>query len=55
MFQLTVLCVHDPKAEMPDKEFEIPKDFEYLSKAEARALRWLTYRPNDIVMLHEEE
>lgn len=51
MLSLTILCVYDPKSEMPDKEFELPTEFETSSQAELRALRWLTYRPNDIIML----
>lgn len=55
MFKLVVLCKYDPKANMPDKEFEIPTEFEDSPAAELRAMRWLLYRPNDIVMLEEFE
>jgi predicted anti-sigma-YlaC factor YlaD len=51
MWRIVILCIHDPKAEMPDKEFIIDHEYEYSSQAELRGLRWLLYRPNDIVML----
>lgn len=53
MYKLTILCRYEKLANMPDKEFEIPTDFDTSSQAELRAMRWLTYRPNDIVMLTE--
>lgn len=54
MFKLVILCVFDPVAGMPDKVFEAINAFENSDQAEARAIRWLTYRPKDIVMLVEE-
>lgn len=50
MFKLIILCVFEPKAQMADSE-QILGEFDTSSHAELRALRWLTYRPNDIVML----
>lgn len=54
VFKLVILCVFDPVAGMPDKVFEAINAFENSDQAEARAIRWLTYRPKDIVMLVEE-
>lgn len=55
MHRLTVLAIHDPKSGMPDKEFADLTEYDNQGQAELRALRWLMYCPNDIVMLHEEE
>ena len=55
MFHLFILCIFDRMAQMPDKEFVLPTEYEYANQAELRALRWLLYRPNDIVMLVELE
>lgn len=53
MFKLVILAIHDPLANMEDKVFEIDTDFADSSGAELRAMRWLLYRPNDIIMLQE--
>lgn len=53
MFKLVVLCVYEPIAKLPDKAFEAVNAFSTSEQAEKRALRWLAYRPNDIVMLVE--
>lgn len=53
MFKLTILCIFDPMAQMEDAEMALPTEFETESQAKLRALRWLMYRPNDIVMLVE--
>lgn len=53
MFKLVVLCVFDPVADLPDKVFEAINAFNTSDQAERRALRWLAYRPNDIIMLVE--
>lgn len=55
MHKLVILCVFDPKSKMPDKEYAVPEDYENSGQAELRALRWLMYRPYDIVMLAEIE
>lgn len=49
-FKLIILCQYDPWAKMKNDEQELDLDFN-LEQAEFRALRWLMYRPNDIVML----
>jgi hypothetical protein len=51
MYKITVLCIFDPLSKMDDSEMALPTEYETSSKAELRALRWLLYRPNDIVML----
>lgn len=53
MFKLVILCVFEPLAKMPDKEFVLPDEYEDSPHAELRAMRWLMNRPNDIVMLVE--
>jgi hypothetical protein len=53
MHKLVILCVFDPKARMPDREEVLRDEFETSGQAELRALRWLMYRPYDIVMLVE--
>lgn len=55
MHKLVILCVFDPYARMADREYVVPEDYDTSSQAELRALRWLMYRPNDIVMLVEVE
>lgn len=55
MFKLVILCVFDPLTKMPDKEYVVPEEYEHSGHAELRALRWLMYRPKDIVMLLEIE
>lgn len=55
MLKLVILCVFDPKAKMADKEYLVPDEYETSSQAELRALRWMMYRPYDIVMLVEIE
>ena len=50
MFKLIIFCVYDPKAQMKPSEVELDQEYNQ-GQAELRALRWLTYRPNDIVML----
>lgn len=51
MYNLNILAIHDPASGLEDKEILDPTDYETSSQAELRALRWLTYCPNDIVML----
>lgn len=51
MYHLVILCVFDPFAKMNDREVQLDTEYEYSSQAELRALRWLEYRPNDIIML----
>jgi hypothetical protein len=51
MFQLIIFCVFDRMSQMDDKEFVLPTEYETSAHAELRALRWMMYRPNDIVML----
>lgn len=55
MHKLVVLCKHEPLSRMPDKEFVLPEEFDTSSQAELRALRWLLYRPHDILMLETLE
>lgn len=53
MYELVILAIHDPRAKMADKI--VPGHFSYslASRAEDRAVRYLSYCPNDIVMLVE--
>lgn len=51
MHKLVILEVFDPWSKMPDRESKNVFEFERQSRAELRALLWLLYRPNDIVML----
>lgn len=51
MYKLTVLCIFDKLTGWTPKEFALPTEFDNSSQAELRAMRWLMYRPNDIVML----
>jgi hypothetical protein len=53
MFKLIINCKFDPFAKMDDREEELKGEFDTSSQAELRGLRWLMYRPNDIVMLVE--
>lgn len=55
MFRLAVLCVFDPMAKMPDREEILSTEFDTEDQACLRALLWLEYRPNDIIMLVEAE
>ena len=48
--KLIIYCVYDPFAKMKPSEVELDQEFNE-SQAELRALRWLMYRPNDIVMV----
>jgi hypothetical protein len=50
MFKLIIFCVYDPWARMKNTEVELDQEYNQ-GQAELRALRWLIYRPNDIVML----
>lgn len=50
-FKLVVLCIFDPWAKMKDAVTVLDPGFDNSAQAELRALLWLTYRPNDIVML----
>ncbi len=50
MWKLIILCVYDPWAKMKDDEQELDLNFT-LEQAQLRAELWLTYRPNDLVML----
>ncbi len=51
MYELVIFAQFDPKSKMAAKE--VAGDFAYrtLLKAEERAVKYLTYCPNDIVML----
>lgn len=49
--KLIILCIYDKLTGWSPKEFELPTEFESQSQAELRALLWLSYRPNDLVML----
>lgn len=51
MFKLTILCRYDPMSELSDLEIELPMEYENEDKATLRAMRWLIYRPNDIIAL----
>lgn len=53
MHKLVILCVFDPKARMLSKEYVVPEEYDHSGQAELRALRWLMYRPYDLVMLVE--
>ena len=55
MFKLIVLAIHDKKSGMRDKVFELNLEAETQEDAELRALLWLNYCPNDIVMLLDPE
>lgn len=50
MFKLIIFVQYDSKSEMKPSEVELDLEFNE-SQAELRALRWLTYRPYDIVMM----
>lgn len=51
-FKLIIFCVYEPLARMKHTEVELDQEFNE-SQAELRALRWLMYRPNDLVMMVE--
>lgn len=51
MHKLAILAVHDAKAGLPDREVQGAFEFDTVEQAELRALLWLLYCPNDIVML----
>ena len=55
MYKLVVLCRYDPLTKAPDQEQALNHEFETSALAELRALLWLHYRPNDLVMLVEIE
>lgn len=54
MFALTMVAIHTPLAEMPDAVIYDRTEYDNESQAELRALRWLSYAPDDIVMLHDD-
>jgi len=51
MFKLVILCVFDILTRQESEVHTMRQDFETSAQAELRALLWLQYRPNDIVML----
>jgi hypothetical protein len=51
MYRLVILAIHHPKARKPDHEVKGHFEYDSSSQAELRALRWLMYCPDDIVML----
>jgi hypothetical protein len=53
MFALTILCMYDKLTGWPPAPFHLSTEFDTSAQAELRALRWLMYRPNDIIMLLE--
>lgn len=55
MAKLEIYETRQPKLGVPHKKFEKALEFDTSSQAELRALLWLTYCPDDIVMLVEEE
>lgn len=55
MYALTILCKYDKLTGWTPKEFHLPTEFDTSAQAELRALRWLMYRPNDVVMLLEAQ
>lgn len=50
MFKLIIFCVYDPFSKMKPTEVELDEEYTE-DQAALRALRWLLYRPNDIVMM----
>ena len=50
MYKLVILCRFERLSKMPDKEQTL-EEFPTQGHAELRALRWLMYRPYDIVMI----
>ena len=50
MFKLIILCKYDLLANMKTDVVELDQEYNE-AQAELRALRWLLYRPNDLVML----
>lgn len=56
MYRLGIVCVFDPSARVPPYMFNDEKrifDFQLEEDAVERALEYLKYSPNDIVMLLE--
>lgn len=53
MHKLVIWTKHDPLAGIPDREAAGAFEFEKFEQAELRALLWLLYCPNDIVMYLE--
>lgn len=53
MFKLIILCKYHDLTGWSDQEFALPTEFDTSSQAELRALRWMLYRPDDIIMLEE--
>lgn len=54
MHKLIIYCSYEPMAQMKPSEVELDEDYTE-SQAELRALRWLMYRPDDLVMLISSE
>jgi hypothetical protein len=50
MYKLIIWCKYDSWAKMKPDEVELDQEYNE-AQAELRALRWLLYRPNDLVML----
>lgn len=55
MYELYIYVVPDPLAQLPPFEKKAQYEFETSEQAELRALLYLSYCPNDIVMLVEFE
>lgn len=55
MFELYIYVVPDPLAQLAPYESKGVYEFETSAQAELRALLYLSYAPNDIVMLVEFE
>lgn len=53
MYELHIYVEFDPLAKIPPREQSLPYEFETSDQAELRALLYLSYCPNDIVMLVE--
>lgn len=53
MYNLIMVAKHDRLTGWEDKVILDTTDYPTSSQAELRALRWLSYCPNDIVMLVE--
>lgn len=53
MHTLVIYAVRAPEFKVPDKEVDAYFEYETADQAELRALLWLLYCPNDIVMYVE--
>ena len=50
-----MVAIHIKMSGLPDKVIEDSVEYETESQAELRALRWLLYCPDDIVMIYEPQ